>query len=51
MFSFFSEMQTVLWEGTRWKTIGLGDLLEPKQVNIRFSSLNVVVLVVRVVFV
>ena len=26
-------MQTVLWEGTRWKTIGLGDLLEPKQVN------------------
>ena len=31
--TLLSTMHTVLWPGHKWKEIGLGDLIEPRQVN------------------
>lgn len=36
-------MQMVLWEGTRWKPIGLGDVLEPRQVKLQYRKAMLVV--------
>ena len=33
-------MQTVLWPDSRWKEIGLGDLLEPRQVSCNLHGLH-----------
>ncbi|KAJ1438405.1 DnaJ domain-containing protein [Ochromonadaceae sp. CCMP2298] len=41
--SLLSTMHTVLWEGTRWKTVGLGDLLEPRQVKLAYRKAMLVV--------
>ncbi len=41
--SLLSTMQTVLWEGNTWKPVGLGDLLDPKQVKLAYRKAMLVV--------
>jgi hypothetical protein len=41
--SLLSSMHTVVWEGCRWKHIGLGDLLEPKQVKLQYRKAMLIV--------
>jgi cyclin G-associated kinase len=36
-------MHTVTWPGARWKQIGLGDLLEPRQVKLQYRKAMLVV--------
>jgi len=41
--SLLSTMHTVLWPDSRWKEIGLGDLLEPRQVKLQYRKAMLVV--------
>ena len=36
-------LQTVLWPDCRWKPVGLGDLLEPRQVKLQYRKAMLVV--------
>lgn len=41
--SLLSSMHTVVWEGCRWKPIGLGDLLDPRQVKQQYRKAMLIV--------
>jgi hypothetical protein len=41
--SLLSSLHTVTWPGCRWKAIGLGDLLEPKQVKFQYRKAMLIV--------
>jgi len=41
--TLLSTMHTVMWTGNTWKTVGLGDLLEPKQVKLQYRKAMLVV--------
>jgi hypothetical protein len=36
-------VQTVVWEGCKWKPIGLGDVLSPKQVKLAYRKAMLIV--------
>jgi hypothetical protein len=36
-------MHKVLWEGNKWKEIGLGDVLQPKQVKVCYRKAMLVI--------
>eukprot|EP00605_Chrysophyceae_sp_TOSAG23-4_P000535 GSChrysophyteH1.ASY1.ANO1.604.1 assembled CDS len=41
--TLLTTMQKVLWEGNKWKEIGLGDVLQPKQVKLKYRKAMLVV--------
>jgi len=41
--TLLTTMQKVLWEGNRWTSIGLGDVLQPKQVKLKYRKAMLVV--------
>eukprot|EP00607_Mallomonas_marina_P009741 CAMPEP_0182420858 /NCGR_PEP_ID=MMETSP1167-20130531/5941_1 /TAXON_ID=2988 /ORGANISM="Mallomonas Sp, Strain CCMP3275" /LENGTH=308 /DNA_ID=CAMNT_0024597363 /DNA_START=275 /DNA_END=1201 /DNA_ORIENTATION=+ len=41
--TLLSTMHTVLWSGHKWKTVSLGDLLEPRQVKLSYRKAMLVV--------
>lgn len=43
LYSFLFSLQTVLWPGNNWKPLGLGDLLDPKQVKLAYRKAMLVV--------
>ena len=41
--TLLTTMHTVLWSGNSWKPIGLGDVIEPKQVKLQYRKAMLVV--------
>jgi len=41
--TLLTTMQKVLWEGNKWTSIGLGDVLQPKQVKLKYRKAMLVV--------
>jgi hypothetical protein len=41
--TLLTTMQKVLWEGNKWKEVGLGDVLMPKQVKLKYRKAMLVV--------
>lgn len=41
--TLLTTMHTVLWPGNKWKAIGLGDVIEPKQVKLQYRKAMLVV--------
>mmetsp|Transcript_11365 Transcript_11365/g.17089 ORF Transcript_11365/g.17089 Transcript_11365/m.17089 type:complete len:362 (+) Transcript_11365:1301-2386(+) len=41
--TLLSTMHTVLWPGHKWKPIGLGDVIDPKQVKLQYRKAMLVV--------
>ncbi|CAM9873124.1 unnamed protein product [Discosporangium mesarthrocarpum] len=41
--TLLSTMHTVLWEGSRWKPVSMGDLIQPQKVKLAYRKAMLVV--------